>query len=112
MFDVVVGTMEDFSIVVGLVAMVPKVAGEGEHVWVEITERDVVVNDPVCVRAGAGEEGGARRMADGLLTVGALEKATLAGQLVDVGGEGQFGPVASKLGAEVVNRDEEDVGSF
>ena len=88
--DVLVGAVGYFSVRVGLVAVVSKMAGKREHVGVEISEFDVVVGDAVGVGAGAGEEGGAGGVADGLLAIGALKEAGLRGELIDVGSDGEL----------------------
>ena len=106
LFEVVAASVEDFSVGVGLVAVVAEVAGEGEEVGVEVAKGDVVVGDAVGVGSGGGEQRGAGRVADGLLAVGAGEEAALGGEFVDVGGDGVFGIVAAEFGAEVVDGDE------
>lgn len=93
-----------------MVTVVPEVAGEGEHVRIEVAEFEVVVSDAVGIGAGASEEGGAGGVADRLLAIGTLEKAPARGELVDVGGDGVFGAVATEFGAEIIDCDEEDVG--
>ena len=51
-------------------------------------------------------------MANGLLAIGAFEETASRGKLIDVWSDGIFGSVAAELGAEVVNRNEEDIGFF
>lgn len=48
-------------------------------------------------------------MADRLLTIGALEKTAALSEFVDVGSNCEFRPVATELGAEIIDSDEEDV---
>ena len=51
--------MEDFPIAVALVSVVAKVSREGESIWVEVAELNIVMGDAVGVRAGSSEEGSA-----------------------------------------------------
>ncbi len=48
-------------------------------------------------------------MANRLLAVGALEKATALGELVDMRSVRELGPVATQLRTKVIDRDKKDV---
>ena len=44
-----------------------------------------------------------------MLAVGALEKATALGELVDMRSDRELGPVATQLRTKVIDRDKKDV---
>jgi hypothetical protein len=51
-------------------------------------------------------------VANRLLAIGAFEETASRGKLIDVWSDGVFGSVAAKFGAEVINRNKEDIGFF
>lgn len=92
-----------------MVALGFEVLGHGEGVGIFLTHGGFEIPAAGGLRTKSGHEAGAGGSADGDLTVGALEEGAAGGEGVDMGGEDLFFAVAIELGAEVVDRDEEDV---
>jgi len=57
----------------------------------------------------AGEKGGARRAADGLLAIGFGKYGTAPGEGIDIRRVDVFGAITTELWAEVIYSDEQDV---
>ena len=87
-------------------------ASESGDVGAELAEVDVVALDADGGRAQSRHEAGARGIAEGLLAVGTVEAEARGGEGVDVGAVDVVGAVAAELGAEVVDGDEENVGTL
>ena len=107
---VVEAGVEEFAGAQGGVAVVAEEVWESDPVGVELRDAGGVAEDFGRVRRMAGEQGGARGIAERELAVVAVEADALGGELVDVGRvRVEAGAVAGELGAHVVGHEEEDV---
>ena len=80
-----------------------------DDVGQSITEQRAVIGDAGVIRAEAGEERTAARVADGILHVGAVEADGARGKPVNMRRLDRGVAVTAERVAQVIDRDEEDV---
>ena len=85
--------------------------GQGNDVRQGIAKLVAVMPDPGRIRESSGQDRGPRRSTDRLLGVGPSEQAAGGGEPINVGGNGQIVPITSEGGPEIVDGDEEDIGT-
>ena len=95
----------------GEIAVELKMLGERDDVGRGLAEVLVEVPDADRVGAAAAEKGLARRIADGLLTIGARERRAAGGEPVEVRRDRRRITIAAEVHAEVVDGDKENVGA-
>lgn len=102
--------MVDFAHALRIPAVRHEVLGERDDVGDGCAEvRDQIV-DLGSVGAATGHERGARGAAHRLLAIGAGEGDAAFGEGIDVWGDGSWRAEASDLGAQIIDRNEKDVG--
>ena len=92
------------------VAIVLKELRQGYNVRQRLAEMSAEVPHLGRVRAGAGEQAGARGRADGLLTIGAVEHHPVLGKPINVGTLDNRNSITAQFWPQIIYGDEKDIG--
>ena len=91
------------------ITMLFEVLGHGKRVRIHLTHGSFEIPATSGLGAQSGHEAGAGSATNSDLTIGALKKSAPRGESVDIWRMDVLVPVTIEFGAEVVDRDEEDI---
>ncbi len=103
--------MKDLSQAVGVVAIGLEILRQRHDFRLELAELGNQVRDFCRIRPLPGQLADPRRMADRLLTVGALKDSPHGSQPIEIGRLHHSTAIATKLWTQIINGNEKNIGT-